>query len=260
MDSVKDGFGVLRKGTVVRGWAVKAGNGLGGMDWQGSLGEVRRRTARKARRVEVWTGSRGAVMRDGAWRGVVRQSRQEKGGKNVSAFESKYSWKKGYQYKVSADTVGGVLNRIEKEEGKVTKESFLEYSRNENSETHEMFEWDDSVAAEKYRLRQAGQIISQLEVTIVREDVQPREIEAEIEFNDEPTNISAFVNIAPKAPAAPATYYNINRAMSDESTRKQVIRNALFELQAFKRKYRNLTEFAELFEAIEKVTNEQIIT
>lgn len=24
MDSVKDGFGVLRKGTVVRGWAVKA--------------------------------------------------------------------------------------------------------------------------------------------------------------------------------------------------------------------------------------------
>lgn len=178
----------------------------------------------------------------------------------MSAFESKYSWKKGYQFKVSADTVGEVLNRIEKEEGKVTKESFLDYSRNENSETHEMFEWNDSVAAEKYRLRQAGQIISQLEVTIVHEDIHPREIEAEIEVNDEPIKISAFVNIAPKAPTVEATYYNVNRAMSDTDTRKQVLKNAMFELQAFERKYKNFAEFAELFEVIERVRNEQINT
>lgn len=194
------------------------------------------------------------------WARQSRQGTKIKGGKNVSAFESKYSWKKGYQFKVSADTVGEVLNRIEKEEGKVTKESFLDYSRNENSETHEMFEWNDSVAAEKYRLRQAGKIISQLEVTIVHEDIHPREIEAEIEVNDEPIKISAFVNIAPKAPTAGATYYNVKRAMSDTDTRKQVLRNALFELQAFERKYKNFTEFAELFEVIERVTNEQIIT
>ena len=30
-------------------------------------------------------------------------------------------------------------------------------------------------------------------------------------------------------------------------TRKLVLRNALFELQAFERKYKNFTEFAELF-------------
>lgn len=179
----------------------------------------------------------------------------------MSAFTSKYSWKGGYQYKVSADTVGGVLNRIEQKEGQVTKEAFLDYSRDENSETHSLFEWNDSIAAEKYRLRQAGNIIAQLEVTIVHEDTQPREITAQIE-TEEPKEhqINAFVNIAPKAPTVSATYYNVSRAMSDEETRKQVLRNALFELQAFERKYKNFTEFAELFEVIERVANEQIAT
>lgn len=175
----------------------------------------------------------------------------------MSAFTSKYSWKGGYQYKVSADTVGGVLNKIEQENGKVTKESFLDYSRDENSETHSMFEWDDSIAAEKYRLRQAGKIISQLEVTIVHEDIKPREITVQIESTEpQETKISAFVNIAPKAPTVNATYYNVSRAMSDEDTRKQVLRNALFELMAFERKYKNFTEFAEVFEAIGKVVIE----
>ena len=179
----------------------------------------------------------------------------------MSAFTSKYSWKGGYQYKVSADTVGGVLNKIEQENGQVTKESFLDYSRDENSETHSLFEWNDSIAAEKYRLATAGKIISHLEVTIIHEDIKPREITAQI-VREEPkeTKISAFVNISPKAPTVHATYYNVNRAMSDADTRKQVLRNALFELQAFERKYKNFTEFAELFEVIERVTNEQVNT
>lgn len=177
----------------------------------------------------------------------------------MSAFTSKYSWKGGYNFKVSAETVGGVLNRIEQTEGKVTKESFLDYSRDKNSETHSLFEWDDSIAAEKYRLATAGKIISQLEVTIVHEDTQPREITAQIETEEpQERKISAFVNIAPKAPTVNATYYNVERAMSDADTRKQVLRNALFELQAFERKYKNFTEFAELFEVIKRVTNEQI--
>lgn len=179
----------------------------------------------------------------------------------MSAFTSKYSWKGGYNFKVSADTVGGVLNRIEQTEGQVTKESFLDYSRDENSETHSLFEWDDSIAAEKYRLATAGKIISQLEVTIIHEDTQPREITAQIETEEpQERKISAFVNIAPKAPAVGATYYNVSRAMSDADTRKQVLKNALSELQAFERKYRNFTEFAELFEVIKRVTNEQITT
>lgn len=82
--------------------------------------------------------------------------------------------------------------------------------------------------------------------------------ETQTDKGEEPqeTKISAFVNIAPKAPTVNATYYNVSRAMSDEDTRKQVLRNALFELMAFERKYKNFTEFAEVFEAIGKVVIE----
>ena len=226
----------------------------------------------KARIGSVWRvsarfGSQGGsscgAVRLGAVVGV-RQSRQgnhkTKKEENMGAFTSKYAWKRGYQYKVSADTVGGVLNRIEKQEGKVTRESFLDYSRDENSETHEMFEWDDTVAAEKYRLATAGKIINQLEVTIVYEESEPRELKAQIKYDDEPQEktVSAFLNVSPKTPTAPAVYYNAHRAMSEEDTRRQVLRNAMFELRAFERKYHDLEEFAELFEVIKKVTNEQI--
>lgn len=250
MDSVKAGNGLERHGLARQSRRCKVSSGMErlGLLGQGSQG-----------------GSRRGALRSGAVVGV-RQSRRgnHKTTKeeNMGAFTSKYAWKRGYQYKVSADTVGGVLNRIEKEEGKVTRESFLDYSRNENSETHEMFEWDDTVAAEKYRLATAGKIINQLEVTIVYEESEPREIKAQIKYDDEPQQktVSAFLNVSPKTPTAPAVYYNAHRAMSDEDTRRQVLRNAMFELRAFERKYHDLEEFAELFEVIKKVTNEQIIT
>lgn len=66
----------------------------------------------------------------------------------------KYSYKHG-KTGASAQTVGETLERIEKRDGAVTKEAFLEESRPEDSPTHAMFEWNDGIAAEKYRLEQS---------------------------------------------------------------------------------------------------------
>ena len=104
----------------------------------------------------------------------------------MGLFKSKYSWRGGFAYKVPASTVGSALESIEARDGNVTSQSFLEYSRPEDSATHSMFEWDDTIAAEKYRLRQAGAIINQLEV--------------KIEFENSPTH-EAEIKVAPiKAP------------------------------------------------------------
>ena len=56
----------------------------------------------------------------------------------------RYRWN-AYQYKVSAETAGSVMEQIERERGSVDKESFLEASRPEDSPTHDLFEWDDSI-------------------------------------------------------------------------------------------------------------------
>ena len=161
----------------------------------------------------------------------------------MSAYVSKYSWRSGYSYKTSADVVGKALTEIEQRDGAVTSRAFLEYSRPEESETHDMFEWDDSIAAEKYRLAQSGRIINQLQVEVVYVgDRIPREIDIEVTRTEAPRKVSAFVNVTPRSTRGSAVFNNIQDAMSDENKSKQVLMNALADLKAFEEKYGELKE------------------
>lgn len=166
----------------------------------------------------------------------------------MAAFESKkYSYRSGYSYKVPAQTVGKALESIEEKEGKVTSASFLEYSRPETSDTHSMFEWNDSIAAEKYRLRQSAAIIGQIEVEIQYIDTPQEASEIQI------TPVPAFVNVAGKSTRASATFVNVIAAHEDSALWKQVMQNALGELNTFKRKYARYKEFAKVISAIEEL-------
>ena len=82
------------------------------------------------------------------------------------------------KYKVPADVVGKTMEKIEERDGKVTKESFLEESRPVSSPTHNMFEWNDAIAAEKYRLEQSSEIIRNIQIEIV--EVPAKEVQLEI--------------------------------------------------------------------------------
>lgn len=169
----------------------------------------------------------------------------------MSAYESKYSWRSGYSYKTSADVVGKVLTEIEERDGSVTSKSFLEYSRPEESETHSMFEWDDSIAAEKYRLAQSGRIINQLQVELVRVGGSaPKELNIEVVRAEPIHRVSAFVNVAPRSTKIAASFNSIAIAMSDESKSRQVLSNALADLKAFEEKYSMYEELADVFSAI----------
>lgn len=155
-------------------------------------------------------------------------------------FLKNYSWGSGCQYKTSADTVGKTLERIEERDGAITKESFLEESRPVTSPTHEMFEWDNDKAAEKYRLVQSGRIIGNLVVTIQQNET------------DEPVSSRAVVNIV-ESDHAKAVYQSIGVAMSQTDTREIVLNHALNELKAFKAKYAGLKELAELFKTLDRM-------
>lgn len=176
----------------------------------------------------------------------------------MAAFESKkYSWKSGYSYRVSAETVGNVLEKIEQSKGSATSEDFLEYSRSEDAETHEMFEWDDAIAAEKYRLRQSAQIINQLQIEITYEEAKTTDTEIILEVPNHTIKTSAFVNVGERYSSRPtekATYVNIIDAMKDADKRKQVLKNASASLEAFKQKYKG---FKELERVIAEIDNFQ---
>lgn len=167
----------------------------------------------------------------------------------MGIFKSKYSWRGGFAYKVPASTVGTALESIEARDGSVTSQSFLEYSRPEDSATHSMFEWDDTIAAEKYRLRQAGAIINQLEVKLEFENSPAQGAEIKV------VPIKAFMNVSAKAPTEAGVFVNAVAVQQEDEYRNTVLQNALSELRAFQRKYSNFSEFSKVFDAIKEIEN-----
>lgn len=184
----------------------------------------------------------------------------------MSAFQSKkYMWRPGFGYKVDANIVGEVLERIEERDGEVTTRSFLDESRPEDSPTHSLFEWDDSIAAEKFRMKQSSDIFSQLTYEwIVEEDVV-EEVEL-MEVDEEDISVpvpmsrapSAYTNISNSGWGSTATaiYVSSDRAMQDTTMRSQVLKNYVRSIKIFISRYREFEEFSKIFDAVEEVEKE----
>lgn len=152
----------------------------------------------------------------------------------------KYSWKDGWQPSVSADIVGRVISDIEEKQGSVTNEAFLEASRDKKSPTHSLFEWNDKVAGEKYRLIIANQVIRQLNVEIIRED------------QEEKVFVPAFINV--KEPRSGAEYVNIVEALSNEESKELILTRIRRELHNFIERNKHIEELAEILsEALEEL-------
>ena len=143
-----------------------------------------------------------------------------------------YKWR-FYKYPISAEIVGKAIEEIEAEHGEVTAKLLLDKARPKRSKLHGLFEWDDTVAAERWRLDQATKIITAVAV-IYDED-------------EEEHTVRAFANVGAKNKGS---FITMARALSDEESRAIVLRHALEELAAFQSKYDTLSELSEVFAAI----------
>jgi hypothetical protein len=61
---------------------------------------------------------------------------------------------------------------LESKQGKLTPQQVLEAARDEESPLHRFFEWDDSTAAEAYRVEQARDLIKKVKVIIQYEETE----------------------------------------------------------------------------------------
>jgi len=143
------------------------------------------------------------------------------------------------------DTNGGLLDPAK----------VVDYARNPDTALHTRFEWDDSKAAEDYRLWQARKIIS-LELVVIRQNIG--EV-AQIVVNlEERTNkdkpVRAFVSLKQDRRGDEACgYRSIYDVLSDEGLRKQLLDEARGDMRMFKKKYDTLNELAKVFSAMEEV-------
>ena len=189
----------------------------------------------------VWQAWFGYVGLGQAWIGRVRRGlvgMDERRIKMVFQPKRQYEWST-FNRNVDANVVGGVMEMLEERDGSATKESFLEASRPEDSQTHSLFEWDDKVAAEAYRLKQSGSIINDLRVVYVT----PKK---------EEVKVTAFVNV--NSGKEKGSYENITQALADEGKREIILNRLRGELDAFITRNQNIEELADLLiEAAEKV-------
>lgn len=81
---------------------------------------------------------------------------------------------------VDAQVIGEELERIESDHGLIDPHVVLDESRPEHAPLHKAFEWDDGIAAEKYRLEQSRHLIRSIE----------------IDRGDERVNDLAFVHVS----------------------------------------------------------------
>lgn len=133
------------------------------------------------------------------------------------------------------------LTRIQQSAGGMLRPAdVVEYARtNEESALHRQFEWDDSAAAEKYRIWQARAII-RLSVTVIADNVEP---------------VRALVSLSTDRKAG-GGYRSIEAVLADEAEREQLLNDALLELNRAKRRYKSLAKLSPVWDALDTVSVE----
>lgn len=119
-----------------------------------------------------------------------------------------------------------------------TPRQILDKARDSTTELHKCFEWDDSVAAEKYRLQQARQIVGSL-VYQKAETEQP-----------EAPKIRVMQSIVTEDTMV---YKPIKIIVQNQNEYSQLLIRAKKELTAFKSRYERLGELEEVFRAIDNL-------
>lgn len=114
----------------------------------------------------------------------------------------------------------------------VSPQEVLEKARDENTELHKCFIWDDEVAAEKYRVQQARNVLRFL---VIKEETEPED-RPEIRF---------FYKTDSESGYKPTEFI-----VKNEDEHKLLLERAWAELRAFKAKYSMLEELSEIFELI----------
>ena len=114
-----------------------------------------------------------------------------------------------------------------------TAADIVDAARDEKSELHKCFEWDDSVAAENWRKKQARDIVHHL--VFVEEQIPKDRPEIRIRYTE----------------TANSGYKETIKMVRNEDQYKTLLAQAYAELRAFKAKYSMLSELQEILDLIQ---------
>lgn len=149
-----------------------------------------------------------------------------------------YGWKQGLGFfHGDPQKCGEEIAEICGEVDSATPQDVLEKARDESTELHKCFEWDDTKAAEKYRIEQARQILRFIIVKPTQEEVEEQKQKYEFRGFYKTSNDEG--------------YKPIQRIVVNKDEHALLLERAYAELHAFKVKYACLQELEEIFALID---------
>lgn len=135
------------------------------------------------------------------------------------------------------------LKEINERAGKLTRRDVVDAARPPESPLHKHFEWDDTKAAEQWRLDQAGKLI----------------VRARVIFEPAPRD-QVRARPAARMPPIPTQRYSPPlRAVPPANDDGKLVAAAIEELKSLREKYSGLRPLGALFMEIERLANPRAI-
>ena len=151
------------------------------------------------------------------------------------AYTETYEWKFSGLFKADVNDVVRELGGATKS---ITPEEVLRIAKSEDSCMHNLFEWDDAIAGEKYRISQAQMMIRCIVVT---------------RHDDTNKKVCEPVRLFEVDSSRTSTYVPTKLIVKNEDEYQQLLKRAKAELMAFRKRYSNIVELEELFNDIDSL-------
>lgn len=151
------------------------------------------------------------------------------------------------------------MARLFQQYEQITPAELVDHARPVESPLHPKFEWDDSVAAEKFRLVQAGHLLRTWNVTVVRQELEVREWT--LPRRDLPPEVEAFTVRAAHSVTLDGerTYVPFQRIVEEPALRAQVIADTKRMVRSLQEKVRvlgHIPSVARLIAAAQEVLDD----
>ena len=137
-------------------------------------------------------------------------------------------------FKADAQKCADEIMEICEELESATPQQILEKARDSNTELHKCFTWDDTEAAEKWRISEARAIVRNLKIIEQKSDKQ-----------SEPTTIRVFYKTDNESGYKPTKLI-----LKKPDEYKALVERCRSELLAIKQKFNSISEYEEIWELI----------
>lgn len=144
-----------------------------------------------------------------------------------------YQWRDGARVSIDPQEAGARLEFLRDKHGGLSASILVADARRKASPLHDHFNWDDAAAAHEHRLERARLLLRSL--VVIGEPIAPEAHRAYVAL-----------------PGGGEAYESITVAMSDPDTRAQILVRARRELAAWRERYAELKELAEIHAAIDQ--------